>query len=260
MPRRLGTPLRAAAAAFVAAAGFIFPAVGCGQGARPATPIRLAFTESLGFETETLEPGAIVLAERLSGAEGRLSGSADISSSLGVAPGNYSALLDSGGLHFAYRLFGQEAPGVFLDSHLRYRFLIQGAWELRFGGVVGGGWGAGRDESGTFGDWEVGFEGLRTFIEDLPVALWQGNPLVRADLGWRFSRRWTADAAIATFSDEDASYSFRTFFDFGSSLELAALSLRLRLVVKYSDFATPTGYIDGFALRAFATIPLPGGS
>jgi hypothetical protein len=223
-----------------------------------ATSQELSFTEGIGFETETAEPGALVLRELLSASEGRLSGDADISSAIGVAPGNYSALLDSAGLRFAYRFSDGETSGISLDSRLRYRLLVEDAWELRFGGTANGRWGSGVESKGFFGDWALGFEGLRTAIGGLPAALWEGNPLLRADLGWRFSRAWSVDAAAETFSDEDASDSFRTLFDFGSSLELSALSLRFRLVVKYSDFATPTGYIDGFDVRVAATIPIKG--
>jgi hypothetical protein len=77
--------------------------------------------------------------------------------------------------------------------------------------------------------------------------------------GWRFSPRWALDAAVEFLSDEDAMYFPRTLFDFGASLALRSLSLRCRLVIKYSDFPTPTGYVDGYAIRAAATFPIYGG-
>jgi hypothetical protein len=250
--------LRGLGLACLVAARGLSPAAG--QEARQAErpPLEASLAAGIGFETETGESGAIVLRELLSAAEGRLSAAADISSALGVAPGNYSALIDSAGLHVAYRLFGPGPTGISLDSHLRYRELFEDARELRFGGRVVGRWGGDIESKGIFGDWALGFEGIRTAIDGLPTALWEGNPLIRVDAGWRFSSRWTVDAAVESNSDEDASYSFRTLFDFGSSVDLAALSLRCRLMIKYSDFFTPTGYIDGFAFRVAVTIPLKG--
>jgi hypothetical protein len=201
-----------------------------------------------------------VIRELMRASEGRLQGSADISTAIGVAPGNYSALLDSAGAHIAYRITGQGATGLYADAHLRYRELFENAWELRFGGTARARWGPGYEEEGLFGDWAVGFEEIRIAISGLPIALWGGNPLLRLGAGWRFSPRWALDAAIEFLSDEDAMYFPRTLFDFGASLALESLSLRFGLVIKYSDFPTPTGYLDGYALRAAATVPIKGGS
>jgi len=251
--------VRALALASLFPAGGLSPAAAQEAAPPESGSLRLSFTEGLGYEAETGEPGALVVRELLAASYARLSGSADVSSAIGVAPGNYSALIDSAGLHFAYRLLGTGPTGIFLDSHLRYRELFEDAWELRAGGTVRGEYGAPVDEQGLFGDWAVGFEEIRIAITGLPIALWGGNPLLRIGAGWRFSPRWALDAAIEFFSDEDAAYFPRTLFEYGSSLELPALTLRCRLVVKYSDFPTPTGYFDGYALRVTATVPIQGG-
>ena len=224
----------------------------------PGAQVALSLTETLGFETETGEPGSVVLREFLRASYGRYSGSADLSSSLGAASGSYSAFFDSVGAHFAYRVFGPESEGSFLDAYLRYRKLFVNAWELRIGGMARGVFGPRPAERGAFGDWAIGYEEIRIAVTGLPLALWGGNPVMRLGGGWRFSPRWAADAAVEYFSDEDAAYFPRTLFDFGASLELEKVSLRCRLVIKYTDFPTPTGYIDGYALRLAATIPLMG--
>jgi hypothetical protein len=250
---------QACALAFLVAIGASFPA-SAQEAAQPeGKALRLSYTEGLGYEAETGEPGAAVIREFLSANYGRLGGSADISTAIGVAPGNYSALLDSAGIHFSYRITGQEAEGISLDSHLRYRELFEDAWELRIGGTVRGAFGASADEQGPFGDWAVGFEEVRIAITDLPIALWAGNPLLRLGAGWRFTPRWALDAAVDYLSDEDAAYFPRTLFDFGSILALDSLSLRCRLIIKYTDFPTPTGYLDGYAFRVAATVPIQGG-
>jgi hypothetical protein len=249
---------RALAIALLAAAGGLVPAAGQEGEAPQGTPLRLLLTEGIGYETETAEPGTIVVRELLSASLGRLSGSADLSSAIGAATGSYSALLDAAGLRIAYRVLGEEPNGIFLDARLRYRELFEGARELRFGGTARGLWGPDAGAEGFFGDWAIGYEEIRITIDGLPIALLGGNPLLRLDAGWRFSSRWAADAAVEFFSDEDAGYFPRTLFDFGSRLDLAALSLQCRLVIKYTDFPTPTGYVDGYALRVAATIPLKG--
>jgi hypothetical protein len=221
---------------------------------------RLGFflTESIGYEVETDEPGALAARELLSASMGSLSGSVDISSAIGIAPGNYNALIDSAGLHFAYRFSDLEEATISFDSHLRYRELFEDAWELRYGATVKGFWGPGLAERGIFGDWAMGFEGISTVIGALSVPLTDGNPLFRFDAGWRFSSLWAADAAIESFSDEAAAYFPKALFDFGASLQLSSLTLQCRLMIKYADFFTPTGYLDGFALRMTAKIPLKG--
>ena len=250
---------RVLALASLATIGRLAPAAAQEAAAPGEGSLELSYTEGLGYEAETGESGALVVRELLSASYGRLSGSADISSALGVAPGNYSALIDSAGLHFAYRLLGPGPAGISLDSHLRYRELFENAWELRVGGTVRGELGAPADEQGLFGDWAVGFEEIRIGITGLPIALWGGNPLLRLDAGWRFSPRWALDAAIEYLSDEDALYFPRTLYDFGAKLDLAAMTLRFRVVLKYTDFPTPTGCLDGCAFRAAATFPIQGG-
>jgi hypothetical protein len=218
--------------------------------------LRMFFGEGLGFEAETGRPGALVARELLRVCEGRLAGSMDISSALGIVEGTDSSLIDSTGFHFGYRFAHLWQTDLFLDSFMRYRFLFIDAWELRIGGTVIGRWGAARDECGLYGDWALGFEGIRTSILYLPNALWEGDPLLRVALGWRFSREWSCDAALESFSDEDATYFFRTLFDFGTNLCLDSFALRTHLMLKYSDFFTPTGYLDGLAFRMAVTIPL----
>jgi len=239
----------------VAALG-ISPAASQEADGREGSRLLIFFTEGLGYAAETGAPGAIVVRESLSAAKGWLSGSADFSSAKGVVSGNYSALVDSAGSHCAYDLTSLGLDGISLDAHLRYRVLFEDAWELRYGGTVVGRWGPGKGTKGFFGDMTLGFEEIRTAIKNLPIVLLEGNPLIRFDAGWRFPTRFAADLAIESFSDEDATYFPKTMFDFGSSLELAAFSLRCDCVAKYTDFMTPTGYLDGIALRAAATIPL----
>ncbi len=218
--------------------------------------LRMFFGEGLGFEAETGRPGALLARELLQVCEGRFSGSVDLSSALGVVEGTDSSLIDSTGLHFGYRFAHFRRTDLFLDSFMRYRFLFVDAWEFRIGGKVIGRWGPTLNERGLYGDWALGFEGIRTAIRYLPSVLWEGDPLLRVALGWRFSREWSFDTALESFSDEDATYFFRTLFDFGTNLCLDSFALRAHLMLKYSDFFTPTGYLDGLALRIAATIPL----
>ncbi|MDA8427204.1 MAG: hypothetical protein M0Z80_13840 [Treponema sp.] len=219
-------------------------------------PWRMFFGEGLGFEAETGRPGAIVAREVLTACEGRLSGQADFSSALGVVEGTDSSLVDSAGLHAVYAFLRFRRTELSADAFVRYRFLFVDASEFRFGGLLRGRWGAGFRERGLYGDWALGFEDIRTAIRYIPDPLWEGNPLLRVALGWRFSRLWSADASIASFSDEDATYFFRTLFDFGANLRMESFALRAHLVLKYSDFFTPTGYLDGLAFRLAATIPI----
>jgi len=260
--KRSGSPaLRASALACFVALG-AFAAAWGQEGDTPrqgaGTP-ELFFAAGLGLESETGRPGALVARELLSASAGRFSGSADVSSALGIVEGTEGSLVDSAGLHAAY-LFGRtKRAAFFFDTFLRYRFLFSYAWELRFGGTVIDRWGAGLGQSGLFGDWALGFEDIRTTIEALPAPLWEGDPLLRLSVGWRFSSRWLARATLESFSDEDTTYFFRTLFELAVGLDLPDLSLGARLMLKYSDFFTPTGYLDGAAFRLGVTLPLKRG-
>jgi hypothetical protein len=247
--RRYAVPFRLLALASFIAQSAIVSAISQQQ-------CSLLFMGELGVESETGEPGALVARELFRAGVGRLSGSADVASAIGIAAGNGSSLIDSAGLHLAYLLGGFKRSDFLVDTYVRYRSFFEDAWELRLGGTVIGRWGKGLGAQGLFGDWALGFEEIRTAIGSLPISLWQGNPLFRAAIGWRFSPQWAATTAIESFSDEDASYLPRILFDSGVNLDLAAVSLQARAMLKYSDFFTPTGYLDGIAFRIGATVPL----
>ena len=218
-----------------------------------------AITQGAGFEAETGRPGALVLRELFEASWGRYSASADLSSAIAVVEGTDGALIDSAGVHGAYVLRRGARTDLVFDCFFRYRFLVAGASDLRLGAILRGYWGAGRSADGIFGDWAVGFEGVRTAIDYLPAALWEGDPLARAAVGWRFSPTWSVLGAVESFSDEDSTYFLRTLFDLSLAAEFARCALHADFMLKYSDFFTPTGYLDGLALRLALRLPLHGG-
>jgi hypothetical protein len=249
---------RACLLAGTLAAMALSPAAGQ-EAARPGeSPFALAWEESLGLASETGRPGAFIVKELLAFTAGPFSGTADISTALGIEGGTESFLVDSTGLHFGCRVLEPRFPGIFLDSQLRYRKLFEGAWELRYGGILWGRWGEGNEARGLFGDWAVGFEGIRTAIDGFPSAFTEGNPMARLALGWRFSPDAASALAMESFSDDVASYFPKILFDLGSSLALPKLTLQLHLILLYTDFFTPTGYVDGYSMRLSATLPLKG--
>jgi hypothetical protein len=236
----------------------------CGalSGPAAAEAPALSYTLSLGFETETAVPGMLVVRELLAASQGRLSGSADLSTSLDLHGPDQTRLVYSAGLRLSCLLAEAWGTTFFLDPSLRYRSLFAAGWEGRAGGTITGRWGAAAPSGravpgiGAFGDWRIGFEAIEMRLPVLPASLWQSNPLMRASFGWRFASGWKVEAAVQSFSEEDSTYFFRSLFDFGATLELEKLSLSGHLVLKYSDFFTPTGYLDGIALRLGISLPL----
>jgi hypothetical protein len=152
------------------------------------------------------------------------------------------------------------APGFAFDveGFGRWTRLTPHANEWRAGLILGTR--LGRDETGLrpdfFLDLGYSFVGTRYSSPRLTLDLYDWDPLLKAGLEWRLAKPLHLVFDIASYSDEEASFFFRSLFEFSTRLDLDAVSLSLTGTVVYSDFFTETAYIDGFSVRAGAAFRL----
>jgi hypothetical protein len=103
---------------------------------------------------------------------------------------------------------------------------------------------------------EAGYAVLLTEMIVPRLALRDFDPLLRAGLAWRCTDSLQVDLGVASFSEQEASYFFRTLFELGARLKLGEISFGATGTIIYSDFFTQTAYMDGFSLRVAASFPL----